>query len=871
MTEEDKTTIEGGSNQDPAEMNAERRNDGGRRSDCVHPGDAVPAGEKDTGGTEVDDQKIFVPGENRTREEIESQFRNDPRFSALFDHTEYKKKANHQWSIMIGGLRLTLKRILILAGFLFVILLCLGGSLFYAFKDLGKYRNFSAASALLESGDYDGARKLFAKVLQEDPNKEAAVEAMARIYHHFGDWNNEAFFRQRIMRLNPLNQEAFWAFLESAFRARNFGSIYSLLTLKVMDNPELPPEEGAMYVISSLNSGHAAAGRSFYYARKKADPKYFSGTEYGRLVEFQLNSGNLNMEQARNAIESLDRIQDSQIRFETILVLVRFLSTQRDRESDEIQEKLLLESARLNDFAGAPLLANYYFSRYRFDDAIRICEEYLKTKINAIIPVLYGESCVLTGKSEQLQSIIDLIRPLRGRQARIITSYLESLKAFCEGDDARLPLLLQSAGSTIETPLSSLMRLQVAFKQNSLKDIRQRLFLIMRGRPFLDFPQRARTAALQYLLEKSETDLASSPEQLNACAEIASLIQTPEDDVAFLQRIIIMDHYKRNVLTDEEMQSALRAFPGDPVLLNIAAKFCLTNGKPDRAMDYISEYRKRAGVPEKSMSSANVLHMLILDQLGRKDEAEKEFRSLVEKDDEGDDLLCLYYEFCIENNFVDSLKSLVTWLEALPADSSKRSALPFVRAEILFAEGKEEEALDLFEKSSLADPRFVFHAASRLADAKRNDAALTRYLSIKDTYPDKALVNLNLSELYIEKGDMKNALACAETAWRLDPNTLLVRYIYAKRLYENGQYSEAVSVLKFPQYKASFPKEMLDLWYKAILAQIKADFGAERYTPAMEYTKFLLIYFPDDKSGRDYLEKLERIRRHETVGGNSAL
>lgn len=870
MTEEDKTTNDGGTKPDPAEINAEYRN-GGRYSDRVHPDAAESVGEKDAEGIETGEENVFVPGGNKTREAIERRFRDDPRFAVLFEHPEpKKKKTTPQWSIRVCGLRLTLKRILILTGFFLVILLCLGGSLFYALKDLGKYRNFSVASALLESGDYEGARKLFVKVLHEDPNKEAAVEAMAQIYHHFGDWNNEAFFRQRIMRLNPLNQDAFQAFLESAFRARNFGSIYSLLNLKVMDNPDLPPEEGALYVIASLNSGHASAGRSFFEARKKADPVYFSGTEYGRLAEFQLNSARLNMEQVRNAIETLDQIEDLQTRFETIIILARFLSRQNERESDEMLEKLLLESARLNNFAGAPLLANYYFSHYRFDDTIRICDEYLKTKINAVIPVLYGESCVLNGNPEQIQSIIDLIRPLRGRQAKIITAYLEALKAFCEGDDSRLPLLLQSAGSTIDTPLSSLMRLQVAFKHNSLKDIRQRLFLIMRERPFLDFPQRARTAALQYLLEKSETDLASSPEQLNTCAEIASLIQTPDDDVSFLQRIILTDHFKRDVLTDDEIQSALRSFPSDPVLLMIAAEFNLKNGKPDRAMDYITEYRKLKDVPEKSMSSANVLYMLILDQLGRKDEAEKEFRSLVEKDDTGDDLLCLYYEFCIENNFVDSLKSLAAWLEALPADSAKRSVLPFVLAEILFAEGKEDEALAIFEKSTSSDSRFVFHAASRLADANRNDAAFTRYLSIKDTYPDKALVNLNLSELYIGKGDMKNALACAETAWRLDPNTLLVRYIYAKRLYENGQYAEAVSVLKFPQYKASFPKDMLELWAKAIRAQIKADFGSERYIPAMENTKFLLIYFPDDKFGRDHFEKLEKIRRHETTGGNSA-
>ena len=61
---------------------------------------------------------------------------------------------------------------------------------------------------------------------------------------------------------------------------------------------------------------------------------------------------------------------------------------------------------------------------------------------------------------------------------------------------------------------------------------------------------------------------------------------------------------------------------------------------------------------------------------------------------------------------------------------------------------------------------------------------------------------------------------------------------------------------------------MLDLWSKAIREQIKADYYAERYTPALENAKFLLIYFPDDRFGKDYLERVERIRRHETVGGN---
>ena len=81
-----------------------------------------------------------------------------------------------------------------------------------------------------------------------------------------------------------------------------------------------------------------------------------------------------------------------------------------------------------------------------------------------------------------------------------------------------------------------------------------------------------------------------------------------------------------------------------------------------------------------------------------------------------------------------------------------------------------------------------------------------------------------------------------------------------------GQYAEVISVLKFPQFKASFPNEMLDLWSKAMHEQIRADFDAERYTPAMENTKYLLIYFPDDEAGLDYIEMIQTIRRHEKAG-----
>ena len=103
----------------------------------------------------------------------------------------------------------------------------------------------------------------------------------------------------------------------------------------------------------------------------------------------------------------------------------------------------------------------------------------------------------------------------------------------------------------------------------------------------------------------------------------------------------------------------------------------------------------------------------------------------------------------------------------------------------------------------------------------------------------------------------------ARSAWREVPDSLQTRYVYARHLFDDGQLAEAVSVLKFPQYKASFPEEMLDLWSEAVRTLIKDDFYAGRYSSAMENAKSFLIYFPEDQSAKDYLDKIEKLRRQE--------
>ncbi len=861
MTEENEPVNDGGMNP----SGTEEYRGGDRYSVRVVPEASADSEKKDGGGGNGADKSPSQSQSHISREEMEKKYRNDPRFNLLFERDDKIVEEKKPRSIKEGGIRLTPKRILILCGFFLVFLLCLCACFFYAIKDIGKYRDYSKAAALLDAGDYEAAKDMFAKVLSEDPNKEKALSAMVRIYHHYGDWNNEAFFRLRLIRLNPLDETYFRNFLDAAFRARNFGAIYSHLNLKAMENPELPPEEGALYVISAMLSEHAPNGKAFYNDRKNVKPDYFSGTELGRYAEVLLNAADIDYAKARNYLASLNDIKDPQVRFEMINTLVVFFTKLGGRESDEQIEKLLLQAVELNEFAGAPMLANYYFSHYRFEDTIRVCEEYFKTKMNALLPILYGESCLLSGQSELIPPFADKMRRLRGRQSAVLAAYQDALYAFAKGDEPRLRETMLKAEATIRTPLSVLMKYQLAILADSPKEILLQLEEIMNGRPFLDFQQRARTVALEYLQLTADSELASSPDRLTACAGIAALIRPPDDESPFLTRIILFDHFKRNVLMTEELQSAMEDYPGDPVLLRIAAEYYLLRKQPARAIECISEYNS-LDIGDKD--SLAILHLLALDQLGRKEEAEKEFRVLVESERDAL-LLYLYYDFCIENHFVESLKSLSAWLESLPKDSADRAVEPFVRAEILFAEGKKDQALNLFESAPSKDPLFVFHAAKRLDEAGRTDAALARYLSIRDTHPDKALVELSLSEVYHKKGDKKNALACARTAWEKNQNDLSTRYIYGKRLFENKQYADAVAVLKFPQYKASFPKEMVDLWSNAMREQIKAELEGERFTPALESAKHLLLYFPEDDFAKDCIERVQRIRRHESSAGNA--
>ena len=823
---------------------------------------------KSASASEETEDAVFSSesGARPTREELERKYRQDPRFNMLFDHGRSSEKDPEHPKrryVRVGGIRLTPKRIVILSGFLLIMLGCLGACFILLVKDIDRSIECARAISLYEAGDYEVAKEKLINVLNRDPHKEAAMAAVADIYHKFGDWGNETFFRQRLVRLNPLNEQYYKDYIDCAMRARNYNVIYSLLSLKVQDADAVDPETATLYLISALHSGHVSNGKSFFRAKTLSDPGFFSRTEMGRLGEVTLKAELLTPKEAEKLFATLADAKDPIVRFEVLNMRAYLLSMFEDEGNEAKIEAMLVEAAGLNNFAGAPILANYYFSRYRFADAIRVCEEFLKNKLNTLMPILYGESCLLSGKPEKIGPLADRIRKLEGRQSRIITSYLDALKAFSEGDLAETKACLQAAGNSIETPLSSLMALVAAVNSHSSSEVRLTLNRLMLRPPFLDIQERARSAALSFLL--SEVDSLKGvpdPDRIAEYAAIAELIQTTGDDSSFLRRIILLDKSNRNGLNEDELQATLATFPDDPILLQIAAEYYLFRDNTKRAMEYIEQYRK--GAEESAPDTMSVLHMLVLDRLGRQEEAEKEFRGIVESDPDNGDLLYYYYTYCTRHGFMDALRELEKRVAALPANSTLREFLPFIHAELQFADGDRKAALDAFESAKTARPDLIGHAGDFLAAGGRPDAAIKRYLSILDEdAPDKVQLNLKLARLYREKNDLATARKHAYAAWSQDREDLDARFAYAQFLVDEKAYEDAINVLKFPQYKATFPENVIELWSTAMREQIKLDFGNGRYTPAYEDAKQLLVYFPYDDEAQDYVRRIEQIRQEE--------
>ena len=729
-------------------------------------------------------------------------------------------------------------------------------------KYMRRNRQRQDAMAAYKNGEYALAERLLLQYVQKDPDYEAGFVALAGIYHEFGNIEMEAQMWQTASSLNPQNREYRANMLNTSVKSASYAFLHGILSRKARANELLSDQELYLYMISSFRSGYPVDGEDAYQKYTDLDPEAFHKDDLGRMAEFMAIYGTLLDVERIDYLNEAMQSEDPVIRFEALYFAIRRCMEQRNDDglpNEEEMERLLKQAAEVNHFAGSPLLADFYFSKYRFAETIDILEPYLKTIDDIDLYLQYAESCAFTGKTGELRALGKKLREKPGFLP-IIADYCDILIAYLENDEEKLASNVRKHGKRIDSPLSRFIRLRVAMANHSFTEILTLAQEIFTKPPFFDLHNRALFICLDYISEEmKKPENQKDPSQM---AELAKVLSIYLHGNRLLTEIILMDQYKRDLVKEDYLIAALDYFPDDTLLLRITATFLIMRGKAEEALPLIEQMlNAEKAANRKPDRRIQALFVLALDLLGRQDDVSEAFREMLEQTDFDPELLGQYFQFCLNNGRTADLVSMADKLEAGKDGKTERFAVFFRAAALLLTEDelKVREALDLLVSTPSDDPEFTFYAANCLCKYNRLDEAEKKYMAISETYRNPSLVYVNLSIIYHARGEDQKAMDAAKKAFELEKESLLPAFIYSKRLYEAERYEEAVNTLNFPRHAVEYRGDIIELWCDCMHHVIEKSLADRKILLAENQCRHLLMIDPDDKFGKETMERIREI------------
>ena len=734
-----------------------------------------------------------------------------------------------------------------------ILLACLGFLGYFGVKTMHRSHLRSEARKAFASEDWKKAEKLLHDYIARDPDSEDDIVRLAQVYRHFGNTGEEMHCWYRASILNPLKPEYWDNYTECAMNARYFSHLYSSLSRKLVFNAELARKDKMRYLICAVMTNHAREAKTYYEEMLKADPEVFRGDDLGRLAEYVVTFDKLSDAERSDFIRDGIQSDDPFVRLESILFRATTLVVSGEDAASLLTQKetLLKQAAELNRFAATPFLIDFYYFHMNFGSVIEVAEPYLADIENVLLSVLYAESCVYSGQPEKLPPLIEHFRSL-GRNYRTQTAYFEALYDFTQNSD-NLARHMMEVGAAAQSDLANLMNLQIALNNDNEEKIVKIFETIMTNPTPVELRERARSAVRLYLGSKLQenSNLAHDPR----IVKLAQLLSGRNIKDPLLVRILIADRRNRNMLTRQMLEETLVAFPEDPYLLQVAAEYELFNGDPEKCIEYVERFYdlKR----EERSATFDFLHMLALELTGKIDEATKEYTALLDHTEMDREILYRYLRFCIDHKRGEELSKMADRLDASAVPDLKALA-PFFRAEELLLREKKDEALSLLETAKTDHPDFAFRAANLFLKYDLLDQALSHYLALVGSHPDKQIVLANIAEVYLAKEMKAEALSYAKQAWETDQEAGIGQLVYAKMLVANGQYQDAGKILKIPNRAVELPDEVRKLWSDIMLHCVREDLEKGLFSRALERARHYLIFFPDDAAFVEFRTRAEQ-------------
>lgn len=739
------------------------------------------------------------------------------------------------------------QRILILI-LLFLVLLGVGVSVaYYIVRARENVTAMQNALNAYENKDFDKAIELFNKVLSKDADNETAVVKLAEIYCAMGNWPKSSAYWMQACRLNNLNKDYEWNFVNMAMRARAFGRVAALYTDSRHKNLDL--DEQLILAFCQLMSNEPQKGIELWNKIIQENPKVLE-RPYGKLIKVTHFAADQTFEWVFKELGELASSEESNIAQEALIARAN-LNRRLRQYASELED--LTKLADINFFVGAPMLGEFYSNHLKFVEAIDVFEKYNQKYANSNIAIILSELLLFTSQHEKLEKLTKDWKRLSGKNNIMTAYYLESVYALAKKDFNALAKAykpVQTQGQ-VNTVLAAFISILVDVHNNDTVSLEKDLLHFQNFPPFLDFRTKIHTLVVLYLQDRIKAGVPAK--ELISLADALLNAKLTDDPTAMPILVSLIGKLQNFSLTEWELESNMKLLPDDPTCVEVAVVFNYTRKNIAEAIKYLNQLEKI----EKNGISLNMKKLavdLYIAQ-GNLDEAAARFMQVLDSE-RTISSFSKFFLFCFGNKRKDDIKKLA---EKTGDDKELEPVKLFCKAGFELLDGSTDVALDMIEKIDTNDDNLLCFAGVELDANGRKDKAVEKFEKVSQNFAGYPQVLMKLSSLYMDKGDNAKAKSFAEKALRLVPDAGMPKRILASCFHTEGNWQQALDYSEPALWEKNGDDELKKIWIWAMEKSIAFEFDAKRYPSATNLCNMLLKYDKANEVAKTYSAKLESV------------
>ncbi len=632
---------------------------------------------------------------------------------------------------------------------------------------------------------YPEAKLAIQEVLTRDNLNEKALRLSAEILEREYNFPVAALLWKRLISLNPLDESLVYRYVAALNAGRNFRETALYLEKRKKAGKLLAPEVLEL-ARAELEMGNFKESKRLF---DDLDKGLVNQDDYS-LLRADLQLVDNQPEEAKKTYEWLARQSDkTMVRFTALLRLFSFAAVPAERE------KILKEAASVFPLFGNAVLADYYLSLGRFQDAVTLLEKVPNPERNFLQVRQLGEAYAALQKPDKLTALIKLI-PTNIRDGVVLKYYLEALSAFLGKKYEKTRELLDSCPDFSDRPLFNYLQLEsgVVLNLPPAGLIGNARKLISSGE---NNAQQRVTALLLPLLQRYYDS-----KRYSDGITLGNYLFSLEEKNPAVEDLLLFCYLREGKLEPQFAEVTGRILarnPGDRNALLAATLQAVASNRPQEAKKLSLELLK---ADPKSMFALSLLAGFE-EQEKNIPGAEKYLRQELAANPDEPEAADRLFIFLMRNKPATINEFAEQY--AVGGNPARKARAFLYKAFAAIMANDRQKAYGYFQEALKNDQK-ILTVYLNLAELAATTEEKKKYLQeAQREFPGNKMVLLQLAALYATDKNESEAAVLYEKLLQQEPNNLLILINYAEVLASLGQQEKAMMLAV--QAKTLYPKD----------------------------------------------------------------